>query len=63
LGASPAALTLATLEDLCEVPTRPNVPGTMSERANWSVALPLTVEELVTDPAVDSHISALRPPD
>jgi 4-alpha-glucanotransferase len=63
LSASPAALTLATLEDLCEVPSRPNVPGTLSERPNWSVALPLTVEELVSDRAVVAHMTALRPPD
>jgi 4-alpha-glucanotransferase len=63
LSASPAALTLATLEDLCEVRARPNVPGTLSERPNWSVALPLTVEELVSDRAVVAHMTALRPPD
>lgn len=62
LAASPAALTLATLEDLCEVAHRPNVPGTTTERANWSVALPLTVDEIVADRSVDSHMSALRTP-
>ena len=40
LGRSPAALVLATLEDVTGVLHRPNVPGTTTERPNWSVALP-----------------------
>lgn len=59
LAHSPAALTLATLEDLCEVRLRPNVPGTTTERLNWSVPLPLLVEDLVADPSVSEHLSAL----
>jgi 4-alpha-glucanotransferase len=59
LGQSAAVLTLATLEDLCEVPTRPNVPGTTTERPNWSRALPLVVEDLVEDPAVAGHVGHL----
>jgi 4-alpha-glucanotransferase len=64
LSASPAAVTLATLEDLCEVEQRPNVPGTTDdERPNWSIPLPKTVEELVDDATVSAHLGALRPPD
>lgn len=59
LAASPAVLTLATLEDVCEVPRRPNVPGTTSGRANWSMALPLAVEDLEQAPATRSHVDAL----
>ncbi len=59
LAQSPAALTLATLEDLCEVPTRPNVPGTTTERPNWSLPLPLAVEDLTVDPQVSRHLSRL----
>jgi 4-alpha-glucanotransferase len=55
LGRSAAMLTLATLEDLCEVPERPNVPGTTTERPNWSRALPLAVEDVADDPAVAQH--------
>lgn len=50
LGQSAAVLTLGTLEDVCAVPRRPNVPGTTAERSNWSQALPMTVDELVSDP-------------
>ena len=47
LGASPAALAAATLEDLLGVVDRPNLPGTLDdERPNWSVALPMPIEAL-----------------
>jgi len=59
LGHSPAALALATLEDLCEVRLRPNVPGTTAERPNWSLPLPLSVEELIVDRAIDAHLTSL----
>ena len=62
LAASPAALTLGTLEDLCEVRRRPNVPGTTSERPNWSRALPLPVEDLASDPAIARHARQLTRP-
>lgn len=60
LGRSPARLVLATLEDLCCVEHRPNVPGTSDERPNWSAALPLSIEELQADPAVAASAAALR---
>jgi 4-alpha-glucanotransferase len=60
LGETPAVLTLATLEDVCEVPLRPNVPGTVAERLNWSRSLPRTVEQLVADPVAQAHLEALR---
>lgn len=59
LGQGAAMVSLATLEDLCEVPLRPNVPGTTDERPNWSRALPLAVEELTTDAAVGEHLRSL----
>ncbi len=62
LSQSPAAITMATLEDLCEVELRPNVPGTTDdERPNWSIPLPKTVEELVQDPTVSAHLGTLGP--
>ncbi len=59
LGGGPSRVVLATLEDLCGVELRPNVPGTSDERPNWSQALPLTVEELHRDPAVNAALDAL----
>lgn len=43
-----AAIAAATLEDAVGVSNRPNYPGTTSEYPNWSVALPVTLDELST---------------
>lgn len=59
LGASAAVLALGTLEDLCEVAARPNVPGTTDERPNWSCALPKPVEDLVADDGVATNLRPL----
>jgi 4-alpha-glucanotransferase len=40
LAEAPSILTVATLEDALAVPERPNMPGTMDERANWMTTLP-----------------------
>ena len=50
LARSPSRLLAATLEDALGVVERPNTPGTTSERPNWSLALPLSLEELRADP-------------
>jgi 4-alpha-glucanotransferase len=52
-------LVLGTLEDLTGVAPRPNVPGTTTERPNWSLALPIPVDELATNPVVTGGIGAL----
>jgi 4-alpha-glucanotransferase len=46
LAAAPSALLTATLEDAAGALERPNLPGTVTERANWSLPLPLSLEEL-----------------
>jgi 4-alpha-glucanotransferase len=62
LGASPAALALATMEDLLGVVDRPNVPGTTEEqRPNWSVGLPVAVDDLPADPTARAGLAALAP--
>ena len=61
LANSPAMLVAATLEDALRVEERPNLPGILStQRANWSVALPVPVGELGADPGVASVVEALR---
>ncbi len=51
LAASPSRLLAATLEDALGVAERPNKPGTTtSEWPNWSLALPVSLEELRRDP-------------
>ena len=39
-------MLLATLDDALAVPERPNMPGTVTEWPNWSIALPRTLEEI-----------------
>jgi 4-alpha-glucanotransferase len=46
LAKAPSRLLLATLDDAVAVPERPNVPGTVREWPNWSLALPQTLEEI-----------------
>jgi 4-alpha-glucanotransferase len=41
-----SAVAAATMEDLLVVPERPNHPGTTTEKPNWSVALPVPVDQL-----------------
>jgi 4-alpha-glucanotransferase len=63
LAASPSALVAATLEDALHVEERPNLPGTVSsQRANWSLALPVPIEELATDSRVASVVDAMSRP-
>jgi 4-alpha-glucanotransferase len=50
LARTPAMLVAATLEDALEGRRRPNVPGTTTQRPNWSLPLPVPLEELATDP-------------
>jgi 4-alpha-glucanotransferase len=46
LAQAPSRILLATLDDALAVPERPNLPGTVSEWPNWSLALPKTIEEI-----------------
>jgi 4-alpha-glucanotransferase len=46
LAAAPSRILLATLDDALAVSERPNMPGTVNEWPNWSLALPRTLEEL-----------------
>jgi 4-alpha-glucanotransferase len=58
LGRSPAVIALATLEDALGVIARPNRPGT-TDRANWSVALPATLDDLPSHPLAPRVLGAL----
>jgi 4-alpha-glucanotransferase len=50
LARTPSMLVAATLEDALESADRPNVPGTTTQRPNWSLPLPVPLEELAGDP-------------
>ncbi len=51
LGEAPSAIVTATLDDALGVEQRPNYPGTTGG-TNWSLALPLSLEDIETDPRV-----------
>ena len=60
LAAAPSVVIAATLEDALAVEERVNVPGTVEpQRANWSLSLPLSLEELEGDPFVSRLAEAL----
>jgi 4-alpha-glucanotransferase len=60
MAASPPMLVAATLEDALRVEERPNLPGTVTaQRDNWSLALPVPLEEVVVDPRVVATAQAL----
>jgi 4-alpha-glucanotransferase len=52
LTRTPCMLVAATLEDAVEAPDRPNVPGTIDQRPNWSLPLPVLLDDLAADPRV-----------
>jgi len=60
LGQAPAALVLATLEDVMGMGPRPNVPGTTLERSNWSLALPVPIDELTDAPSALAALAESR---
>jgi 4-alpha-glucanotransferase len=59
LAAAPCRLVSATLEDALGVEERPNVPGTTTERPNWSIALPVAVDELAAHDGVQAVADAI----
>jgi 4-alpha-glucanotransferase len=52
LARTPSMLLAATLEDAVEAPDRPNVPGTIDQRPNWALPLPVRLDDLAADPRV-----------
>ena len=60
LASSPSRLVIATLEDALLVAERPNKPGATSDWPNWSLALPLNLEGLQTDPRPASLAATLQ---
>ena len=51
LAEAPSAILTATLDDALDVEERPNYPGTTDD-TNWSVALPMSLEEIESDERV-----------
>jgi 4-alpha-glucanotransferase len=59
LAEAPSQVLVATLEDAAGVATRPNMPGTVDEWPNWSIPLPVPLEELVDSPQAAAIAKAL----
>ena len=60
LAEAPSRLLSATLDDAAGSEERPNMPGTVDEWPNWSIGLPLTLEELEAHPRPRRIAAALR---
>jgi 4-alpha-glucanotransferase len=58
LATAPCHILLATLEDALMVVEQPNMPGTVRSWPNWSLALPLPLEE-IRDAILPRRIAAL----
>jgi 4-alpha-glucanotransferase len=52
LAGSNSSLIAAALEDALAVERRPNLPGTVAERPNWRIPLPIPLEEIEKDSLV-----------
>lgn len=59
LATAPSRVVLGQLDDACAALDRPNLPGTVDERPNWRIPLPLTLEQIQVDPLVDRVATAL----
>jgi 4-alpha-glucanotransferase len=46
IAAAPSAVLVANLEDVAGVEERPNMPGTIDQWPNWSIALPAPLEQI-----------------
>jgi 4-alpha-glucanotransferase len=60
LGQSPSAVVVAALTDALAVQERPNMPGTVDEWPNWSLPLPLPLEQITAHANPRRIAEALR---
>jgi len=60
LARAPSMLLTAALDDALAVKERPNMPGTTDEWPNWSIPLPLPLEEIEDDPRPRRMADLLR---
>ena len=60
LADSEAGLVMVQIEDLLQVPSGVNLPGTYDERPNWSQQTPLSLEELASTSFLAEALAPLR---
>ena len=65
LASTPCMLVTAAIDDALAVKERPNMPGTTDQWPNWSLPLPLPLEEIQADPRPRriAAILARQPPE
>jgi 4-alpha-glucanotransferase len=56
MGESESPIAMIALDDLVGETRRHNVPGTTSERPNWQLRLPQTVEQITGGSAILAHL-------
>ncbi len=59
LARAPSRVLMATLDDALGVAERPNMPGTTDQWPNWSLALPVPLEEIEAHDTVGAVAEAL----
>lgn len=60
LAATPSRLLVVSIEDVLEIKDQPNLPGTIDEHPNWRQRLPITIDELRTEPRLATLADILR---
>ena len=60
LARSRSRLVLISPYDVMGEVRQPNLPGTVDQYPNWRLPLPLSLEELQTDPRVQVVVDQLR---
>lgn len=60
LATAPSVLIAATLDDAVAVAERPNLPGTIDQWPNWRIALPVPLDDVMSDPRTAAMAAILR---
>src|SRR5207253_2778686 len=60
LAAAPSRILLISMEDALGISDQPNVPGTVHERPNWRLRLPIALEDLSGHPRMRALARVLR---
>jgi 4-alpha-glucanotransferase len=60
LAAAPSRLLVVAIEDVLQIKDQPNLPGTIDEHPNWRQRLPMTIDELRSEPRLAALAEILR---
>jgi 4-alpha-glucanotransferase len=60
LAAAASRLLVVSIEDVLQIKDQPNLPGTMDEHPNWRQRLPMTIDELRSEPRFAALADVLR---